>query len=211
MKENFRGFSLLEITIVLVIVGLLMGMASVSGNLHRSAQYGNVLSSFVLGWKESYNTYFDYTGFVVGDAAPATGLVNGAAGDDLCSSAMLDDFKDAGVEVPAGRARDVEYLEIYQAPDGIQKQVEVCFVHLVDWFVGPAVSDTQPANVMVLTGLSADLAMKIDAAIDGYADSGWGEFRNATDYNLGSSEAWPVLYDGDGDVVTVSAYFKMAN
>ncbi|MGM0633189.1 MAG: type II secretion system protein [Pseudomonadota bacterium] len=215
-RSRQAGFSLVELSVVLVIIGLIMGMATVSANLQRTASYNAVLSDFVLSWRESYNTYFDFNGYVVGDAAPTTGQVNGAANDPVCREDLLSEMADSGVSVPPGRARDREYLDLYTPPDNIQRQVEICFEHLDDandandWFVGPDSGDTQEVNVMVIRGLSTDLARKLDTAIDGYADAAWGEFRWTDEYSSETSQDWPELYDINGDIVLVDAYFRMS-
>lgn len=210
-KANQCGFSLLELAVSLVVIGLIMGMVAVSSNLQRSASYSNILSSFVLAWSDAYSTYFDQTGFVVGDYAPASGKVDYADNSELCDTSLTSVLIPAGVEMPSGRARDYEYYALYQAPDNVQRQIEVCFVHLTDWFVGPLATDTTEANVMVIKNLTTDLARKIDAEIDSYADAAWGDFRSTTDYNSSTSVVWDDLYDGSGNIVTVNAYLKMAN
>lgn len=210
-KANQCGFSLLELALSLVVIGLMMGMVAVSGNLQRSASYSNILSSFILAWSDTYGAYFDQTGFVVGDYAPASGKVDYSDNSELCDTSLTSVLIPAGVQMPSGRARDYEYYALYQAPDNIQRQIEVCFVHLTDWFVGPLAGDTTEANVMVIKNLSTDLARKIDTEIDSYADAAWGDFRSATDYNSSMSVVWDDLYDGAGDIVTVNAYLKMAN
>jgi prepilin-type N-terminal cleavage/methylation domain-containing protein len=204
------GFTMVEMAIVMIVIGLIMGMMQVSGNLQRNANYNRLIAQFVLSWRESYNTFFDYNGYVVGDGAPVTGQVNGEPNALLCGEDLLELMANAGVEVSPGRARGLENLDLYQAPDGIQRQMEVCFLHVTDWYVGPDPGDTVPANVMVLTGVSADLASKMDATIDGYADAAWGDFRSAASYTSATAVDWPVLYDVNGDVNMVTIYFRMS-
>jgi prepilin-type N-terminal cleavage/methylation domain-containing protein len=218
-QRNQAGFSLIELAVVLIVVGLIVGMSSVTANLQRAASYNTILARFVLTWRESYNTYFNYHGYVVGDGPPIvdggpglTGQVNGtnAPGAALCREDLLDYMIQGGVELATGRARDFEFLDLYQAPDNIQRQVEVCFLHIPDWFIGPAVTDTVPANVMRLTGLTSDLARRIDAAIDGYADAAWGDFRRIENYANATSLPWPDMYDNNDEIIMVEAYLRMA-
>lgn len=204
------GFSLVEMALVLVVIGLILGLMQVSTNVQRKANYDRVISQFVLGWRESYNTFFDFNGFVVGDSVPLTGRVNGAVDSPVCDSALLTLMAQSGVSVPPGRARGLEYLDLYRGPDGVQRQVEVCFLHVTNWFVGPNPGDTIPANVLRLTGVTTDLARKIDASIDGYADAAFGDFRNATAFSQSTAAAWPDLVNAGGDLTTVTVYLRMA-
>lgn len=209
-RKTMTGFSLVELALVLVVIGLIMGFMQVSSNLQRKASYDRVLSQFVLGWRESYNTYFDFNGFVVGDVAPLTGRVNRAVNQPLCGSQLLGLMAGSGVSVPPGRARDREYLELYRGPDGVQRQIEVCFLHIENWFVGPGSNDRIPVNVMRLTGVTADLARKMDAAIDGYADAAFGDLRRSTAFSQSTAAAWPNLTNSAGDVQTVTLYLRMS-
>jgi len=204
------GFSLVEFAMVLVIIGLIIGMLQVSGNLQRNANYSRLLAQFVLSWRESYNTFMDYATYPPGDTVTQTFKVNGADNDPICEQDLLDEMITVGVEIPYGRARGLEYLDLYRAPDGIQRQMEVCFLHLPDWYVGPDPGDTVPANVMRITGMSSDLARRMDAAIDGYGDAAWGDFRSVANFNDEVVTQWPDLYDINGDVVMVDVYFRMA-
>ena len=196
--------------LVLIVIGLILGLMQVSTNVQRKAEYDRVVSQFVLGWRESYNTFFDFNGFVIGESPPLTGRVNGAANSALTGSALLNLMAQSGVAVPPGRARGLEYLDLYRGPDGVQRQLQVSFLHVTDWFVGPGSTDRVPANVLRLTGVTADLARKMDASIDGYADAAFGDFRRDTTYNQSSAAAWPDLVDSNGNVQTVTVYLRMS-
>ena len=205
-----RGFSLVELAIVLIVIGLLLGLMQASANVMRQANYDRLISQFALGWRESYNTYFDFNGIDIGDAAPLTGRVNRAVNQPLCGSELLGLMAGAGVSVPPGRARDREFLDLYRGPDGVQRQVEVCFLHLENWFVGPTATDRVPVNVMRLTGITPDLARKMDAAIDGYADAAFGDFRRNTVFSQSTAASWPNLTNNAGEVQTVTVYLRMS-
>lgn len=210
LVRRSTGFSLIEMALVLIVIGLILGLMQVSTNVQRKAEYDRVVSQFVLGWRESYNTFFDFNGFVIGDSAPLTGQVNGASNSPVAGSSLLNLMAQSGVAVPSGRARGLEYLDLYRGPDGVQRQLEVSFLHVTDWFVGPGNADKVPANVLRLTGVTTDLARKMDASIDGYADAAFGDFRSANTYSQSSAAAWPDLVNGSGDVQTVTVYLRMS-
>jgi hypothetical protein len=201
---------LVELAVVLIVIGLIIGFMQVSANVQRKASYDRVLSQFVLAWRESYNTFFDFNGFVVGDGVPLTGRVNRQVNTPLCSSDLLTLMATSGVAVPPGRARGLEYADLYRGPDGVQRQIEVCFIHINDWFVGPGSADRVPANVMRISGVTPDLARKMDAAIDGYADAAFGDVRRSTTFSQSTAAAWPDLTNSSGEVNTVTLYLRMS-
>ena len=61
------GFTLVEMSIVLVIIGLIVSAVSIGMNLHRSAEYQRIKQKFIDGWVIAYNEYYNRTGTVVGD------------------------------------------------------------------------------------------------------------------------------------------------
>lgn len=61
------GFTLVEMSIVLVVIGLIVSAVSIGMNLHRSAEYQRIKTKFIDGWVVAYNEYFNRTGTVVGD------------------------------------------------------------------------------------------------------------------------------------------------
>lgn len=198
------GFSLVELAVVLVVVGALMSFVAVCANVQRVAEYNALLSRFFLGWREAYETYYTLEGPLVSEEDV----------EPLCEEALLERMMSLGVELPAGRARGAEDRAVYLAPDGLQRQVDVCFLVVEDWFAGLDAEDEPElvqAYVLRITNLSSDLARKLDTAIDGYADAGWGAFRSEDAYASGDPDRWPDLYAPTGELVSVTAYWRMGD
>ncbi len=73
------GFTLVEMAVVLVIIGLILGAISVGKDVQRNAEYQKVINKFGNGWKKAYDEYYQRTGVVVGDSQTSpTYMVDGA-------------------------------------------------------------------------------------------------------------------------------------
>lgn len=195
------GFTLVEMAIVLVIIGLILGAVSIGRDLQRDAEYAKVKQKFVDQWASAYNAYYMRAGVVLGDDETRPQImVNGfdhiAAGtasggdmtsvdgpDAICQGAdgpgMAKDsiftlhtfFDDLGIRMPPGRAEGSEDRYVYLDSNGNPQEVQVCF----QWN-----NPQDPAgsgNVMVITGLTPDLARALDQMIDGKPDAQEGIFR----------------------------------
>ena len=55
-----RGFSLLELSIALVVIGLLIGAVAVGRDLQRSAANQRLSTDFIQGWPLAYEAYFNH-------------------------------------------------------------------------------------------------------------------------------------------------------
>ncbi len=49
------GFTLIEMAVVLVIIGLILGAVSIGKDLQRNAEYKKVKQKFVDQWAQAYN------------------------------------------------------------------------------------------------------------------------------------------------------------
>lgn len=95
----------------------------------------------------------------------------GAGDPPLATQRLHDLFDRHGIRMPAGRAEGLEDRYVYQDSNGNPAEIQVCF----QWNPDRQISGS--GNVMVIRGLTPDLARKLDAAIDGKADALEGRFR----------------------------------
>jgi len=65
-KSKAQGFTLIELSIVLLIIGLLLAAVVKGRDLIRSAQIKKFYNSFIKQWEIIYNNYYDRTGVVLG-------------------------------------------------------------------------------------------------------------------------------------------------
>lgn len=251
------GFTLVELAVVLAVIGLIIGAMAIGKDVQRNAEYTKIKNKFIDQWEQAYNQYYMRTGVVVGDdqAKPRI-MVNGAAysaasgapvsGGNMTSAtepvpicahvpesgALRDDSPNpdlreymtrAGIRMPPGRAEGQEDLYVYTDTNGAPQEVQVCF----QW--NKPGSAEGSGNVMVIAGLTPDLARMLDQMIDGKPDAREGRFRqrgvlNATDnapgvqwaanntYGRGASSMTDTGAGKTRDeeqVVTLTAIYKM--
>lgn len=229
VNKSQRGFTLVEMSIVLVIIGLILGAVSIGKDLQRDAEYSKIKQKFIDQWVQSYNTYYQRAGVVVGDnqaqprlmvnganytAANATDPVSGGdmslviepnvichgtAGPKMDRSLQAnldlhDLFDRLGVRMPPGRAEGLEDRYVYLDSNGNPQEIQICF----QW--NPPGYAEGSGNVMVIDGLTPDLARVLDQMIDGKPDAREGVFRQQGVRNDTDGEAG-IEWDGNNTQV----------
>ena len=226
------GFTLMEMSVVLVIIALILGAVSVGRDVYRSAEAERIGSEFVQGWMVAYDRYVQQSGIVPGDnLANPSGRIKGGSGelcDDTSGSPLRDAMLARGVALPSGRAEGKESFYVYRDSQGNPQELQVCFTSVNDW-AEPDVGNAyrgRARNVMVLKGMTPELAHQLDARIDGRIDARFGRLREATTgavkYNLTAAIGSPPpenpwseddtrTRDGkqDGQVKVVTGYLRM--
>lgn len=90
---------------------------------------------------------------------------------ELARQSLRDLMVRHGLRLPPGRGEGHEDRYVYQDSNGNTAEVQVCF----QW--NPAGTTSGAGNVMVIRGLTPDLARYLDQVIDGKPDSREGRFR----------------------------------
>ncbi len=175
-----RGFTLLELSVVLVIIGLIIGAVTIGKDVQRNAAYQRIAIQFVQGWAIDYDTFATNNGIVIADnPANPTGMVNAATATPLCANGLRAAMQAAGIAMPAGRSEGSETQAVYLDSHGIPQEMAICFEN-IDWSIPdttPGTYVTRKRNVMTLTGLTPSMAKLLDNHFDGRVDARFGKFR----------------------------------
>ncbi|KAF1698649.1 prepilin-type cleavage/methylation domain-containing protein [Pseudoxanthomonas jiangsuensis] len=227
-RRRQGGFTILEMSVVLVVIALIIGAVSIGRDVYRSAVAERISTEFVQAWIVAYDRYVAQVGTVPGDSlSNPTGRIKGT-GNELCDTTgaqeLRDEMLEHGISLPSGRAEGMESRYAYQDANGLPQEIRVCFLTLVDW-AEPASGSSytgRPRNVMRLEGLTPELARQLDNRIDGRVDARFGRLREDSQYDDTSSIGSPPspnpwskddldTRDGrpDGQVETMTAYLKM--
>ena len=169
--RNNKGFTLIELAIVLVIIGLILGSVLKGKDLINSTKQKQFYSSFVKGWELSIISYYDRTGYLLGD-----GTVNG--GSNATSDGWFDqingtEFSDIekalsekGLEVPETNTGDSYKISYTGAYSGNQT-ITLYLYNRTDF--------GERNNILMLYNVPTDLAWALDKMIDGQVDPAKGK------------------------------------
>jgi prepilin-type N-terminal cleavage/methylation domain-containing protein len=195
--QRQKGFTLIELSITLLVIGLLLGAVAIGRDLQRTAANQRLSSVFIQGWKGAYETYLSGVGNPPGDSTTnPTGKVNGDQ-TALCGDDMANAFLAAGVRLPEGRTNGQPDRYVYLDSNGNPQEVKVCFQN-VDWAEAGSTMGTyvsRPRNVMVISGVTYSLVAMMDQQIDGRTDARFGRLRDITLANAtGTTNGtpWPI-------------------
>jgi prepilin-type N-terminal cleavage/methylation domain-containing protein len=205
MFHDNRGFTLVEMAVVLIIIGVIIGAIIKGKSLVRGAEQKKIYTKFINEWRVNYLNFYDRTGKILGDtwdaslATPAAGqdgqadTAAGAAGaptndgrDDLftgpaAGSAYMG-LTSLGLEAPTTNTSN-NWQYKYVDSEGNAHFMDIAFV----W------DGVNNYNYMMINNVPAELAIALDTMIDGQANGSTGDFI------YGAGVAWPTTAITEAD------------
>ncbi len=170
-KDN-RGFTLIEMAIVLIIIGVIIGAVVKGKDVIKSAEQKRLYSTFAREWQVVYNNYYDRTGWILGDDnSNNNGNRDGRAGRTaLANEAQLvAQLNAVGLNPPADGPTGTSNVRTYTDAQGRQ--------YTLTLQLG---SDTNFGNFIQINstnGIPMDLGMAWDRIVDGTRDGTTGDLR----------------------------------
>ena len=177
-----KGFTLVELSIVLIIIGLIIGGVIKGTDLINSAQQKKIYNTWVKEWQIVINMYQDKTGNVLADGADnggETGAADGAMDDiDLnATSTVQDRLKEIGLTVPTSNVA---------ASNGGAYRIQGKYV-TSEAVITLDKHATTGKNLMKIAGVPTDVAISFDTITDGVLGQGTGNFT----WDGNTSTEWP--------------------
>ncbi|KRG58722.1 MULTISPECIES: prepilin-type N-terminal cleavage/methylation domain-containing protein [unclassified Stenotrophomonas] len=204
-KRRQGGFTLVEMAVVLVIIGVIIGAVMIGRDVQRNAEYTRIKQKFIDQWVVTYNSYHQRYGAPIGDNQSAPQLmVNGAhftgfSGGDMSKNATEPSLICSGAgDIPKDVGRSKETTAEFDLRDLVRKAgitlppgrgegKEDRYAYLdtngnpqeirICFGWNKPGSAYGSGNSMIITGLTPDLARALDQMIDGKPDAGNGAFR----------------------------------
>lgn len=193
VKDN-RGFTLIEIAIVLILIGIIIGAVVKGKDLIRSGEQKKIYTKYINAWQMAYSSFYDRTGKRLGDFRDSSGAAgqdgkcetdeNGSGVDNTDRQKLIDGpstgtayygLDSVGLESPKTNTdNDWEYR--YTDTEGTSHLLAIAFVN----------DNTNNYNFMEIQNIPNELCMALDTLIDGEADGTDGDFIG----NLSNGEAW---------------------
>jgi prepilin-type N-terminal cleavage/methylation domain-containing protein len=181
-----RGFTLIEMAIVLIIIGIIIGAVVKGKDIVRSAEQKKLYSEFVREWQIAFNNYYDRTGWVLGDQANDD---NSGARDGHCNPAatatnLTQQLTRVGLNAPNQGSTGSVLQRTYNDSNGIQRTLTLALDY-----------DATVGNYIRVAGVPNDLGMAIDRMVDGSSSGDSGDALYASDYTADpidtATAVWP--------------------
>jgi prepilin-type N-terminal cleavage/methylation domain-containing protein len=185
--RNDKGFTLIEMAIVLVIIGLILGAVIKGKDVLNSAKQKKFYTSFIKNWELAVATYYDRTGNILGD-----GIVNG--GISATRNGQFDwTINNAAEFVTIDTRLRAVGLENINTNTDTSWQYTYSGVYsgsrtiALDMRAAASAREGVTRNMFYFVNMPTDLALALDTMIDGQLGSSVGTFRIDPD----TTTTWP--------------------
>jgi prepilin-type N-terminal cleavage/methylation domain-containing protein len=194
LSRKQRGFTLVELSIVLIIIGIILGAVIKGKDLIRSGEQKKLYNAWIKEWVVTYNNYYDRTGWILGDDASDTNATRDGNIDNAVTQAnILAQLAAVGLEGPSDGPTGNKFQRRYSASNGNQYSLELSFRSNMGYGNSIVVMSDHNNNGNHTAGLPNDLAIALDRIIDGTTDGTNGDFVFEQSPNNGAvnNAAWP--------------------
>ena len=190
------GFTLIEMAIVLIIIGIIIGAVVKGRDLVQSAKQKKFYTRFLKQWELSVLNYYDRTGHVLGDgienggtSAARDGRFDNISGANFGGTDGIDaHLRKVGLMVPVSNTSNSGQY-VYKGGYSGSQTITLWLYYLY------STTDGRSNNALYLTSIPTDLAIALDTMVDGEADPTKGKFRRYPDSaggtGGGTSASWP--------------------
>lgn len=162
--RNSKGFTLIEMAVVLVIIGIILGAVIKGNDLIENAKVKGVIQA-PTKWEVPIMTFYDKKGYFPGDSdTPKDGQIN-------LFATLKTDLEAEGISHPADTISDVTF--------DIASITNVC-----------AAGATVKRNAMLMKNVPLATAKQLDTAIDGQEDATKGRVRFCGAAGTTAAVAW---------------------
>ncbi len=188
ITSDKQGFTLIEMAVVLIIIGLIIGAVVKGKDLVVSAKQKKLYAKFLQSWQLSYNSYYDRCGWILGDWANNTNSIrdghcgNAPAGPWASCGNLTAQLTAVGLETPPEGATGSSCARLYRDAAGTDYTLTLAFKYLSG--IGNYIEISSDS------GMPPELGIAWDNIIDGQMDGEGGDFLYSPDGSA-SMAAWP--------------------
>jgi prepilin-type N-terminal cleavage/methylation domain-containing protein len=181
-----KGFTLIELAIVLIIIGIIIGAIVKGKDIVKSGEQKKIYTKFINEWNLSFNNYYDRTGWILGDDATDTNATRDGNCNPAATEANLEaQLQAVGLQVPTAGPTGNSTERSYKDSNGVLHTLTIVFAY-----------DASIGNFMRITGTGGipnDLGMALDRMVDETMDGTSGDLLYSADYTASPivAAAWP--------------------
>jgi prepilin-type N-terminal cleavage/methylation domain-containing protein len=191
------GFTLIEMAVVLIIIGIIIGAVVKGKDLIRSAEQKRLYNQFLSAWEMAYVNYYERTGRILGDTNTAD---NSGARDGLCANNVTlanleSQLKAVGLEPPSAGPTGNANERRYAASTGSQYSVIINLRSRSD-------NVATNYNCIEILTMPTELGLAFDKIKDEVSDGTTGSFL-AVSAAGGPRIAWPTIDPANPGTFTV--------